>query len=96
MRGLSQQRLAEMICVEKSLLSHFEKGRKAPSFLTFQRMAAALCVSADWLIGRSGVSHVVVVDGGLASRIHKLSAGHRDEVADFVEQLEAFAARSRK
>lgn len=52
MRGLSQSELAEKAGLQTSAVSHFEVGRRAPSFDNLKRLAEALQVSIDFLSGR--------------------------------------------
>ncbi len=51
-RGLSQSDLAERAGFQPSAVSHFETGRRAPSFENLKRLADALGVSTDFLLGR--------------------------------------------
>jgi transcriptional regulator with XRE-family HTH domain len=52
MRGWSQTDLAEKSGMQPSAISHFEVGRRAPSFENLKRLADALQVSMDYLLGR--------------------------------------------
>ena len=52
-RGLSQIDLARKTRLKQSAVSQFETGRRAPSFHNLLRLADALEVSADFLLGRS-------------------------------------------
>lgn len=52
-RRLSQGELARKTHLKQSAISQFETGRRAPSFHNFRRLADALEVSADFLLGRS-------------------------------------------
>lgn len=51
-RGLSQADLAERSGLQSSAVSHFENGRRAPSFDNLKKLADALSVSIDYLLGR--------------------------------------------
>lgn len=50
--ALSQPRLAEMVGMTKHELSRFENQHKCPSVQTLMRLADALGVTTDWLLGR--------------------------------------------
>ena len=50
-RGLRQSELAERAGFQPSAVSHFETGRRAPSFDNLTRLADALGVSTDFLLG---------------------------------------------
>lgn len=49
--GLSQKELATLVGMEPSMISHFEGGKREPSLENFIRIAKALNVSADMLLG---------------------------------------------
>lgn len=51
-RGLSQQELAVKAGLPASSISHFEGGGRKPSFDNLRRLANALDVSTDYLLGR--------------------------------------------
>jgi transcriptional regulator with XRE-family HTH domain len=51
-RGLSQGELATRAGVPPSSISHFETGSRMPSVGNLRRLANALDVSADFLLGR--------------------------------------------
>ena len=51
-KGLSQSELAEKAGFQPSAISHFESGRRAPSFDNLKRLANALSVNIDYLLGR--------------------------------------------
>lgn len=52
LRGWSQAELAEKAGLQTSAVSHFEVGRRSPSFDNLKRLAEALEVSIDFLSGR--------------------------------------------
>jgi transcriptional regulator with XRE-family HTH domain len=51
-RDLSQSELAKIAGLKQSAVSHFESGRRQPSFHNLRRLADALKVPADFLLGR--------------------------------------------
>ncbi len=51
-RKLSQSDLAERSGLQPSAISHFETGRRSPSFDNLRRLADALAVTIDYLLGR--------------------------------------------
>lgn len=56
-RALSQARLAEIIQASQSVVGEYETGGSEPSLRTFERIAAALRVTPQWLIfGKSSVA----------------------------------------
>lgn len=51
-RGMSQSDLGEKAGLQAAAISHFENGRRAPSFANLRKLADALSVSIDYLLGR--------------------------------------------
>ena len=51
-KDLTQSQLAEISGLQSSAISHFEAGRRSPSFDNLKRIADALGVSIDYLLGR--------------------------------------------
>ena len=51
-RGLSQGELAKRAGFQASAISHFETGSRKPSFDNLRRLADALEVTTDYLLGR--------------------------------------------
>jgi len=49
--GISQERLAELAGVERAYVSALERGKRNPTLLTQQRIAAALGITLKQLIG---------------------------------------------
>ena len=60
MRGLSQSDLASKTGLKQVAISLFETGRRAPSFGNLKRLADALEVTSDYLMGRSEFAEVPV------------------------------------
>ncbi|MDE2111107.1 MAG: helix-turn-helix transcriptional regulator [Alphaproteobacteria bacterium] len=52
-RGMRQEQLAERASLQGSAISHFETGKRKPSFDNLRRLADALGVSTDYLLGRT-------------------------------------------
>ena len=52
-RNLKQSELANRAGLQAAAVSHFETGRRAPSFDNLRRLADALNVTTDYLIGRT-------------------------------------------
>jgi transcriptional regulator with XRE-family HTH domain len=51
-RGLSQVELASKTGMQSAAISHFETGQRSPSFENLRKLADALSVSVDYLLGR--------------------------------------------
>jgi len=52
LRGLSQSELASKSGLQPSAVSHFENGRRSPSFDNLKSLSNALDVTTDYLLGR--------------------------------------------
>jgi|SRR5271170_3152157 len=64
LRKMSQSDLAKEADLQPSAVSHFETGRRSPSFANLKALSDALKVTTDYLIGRSdamNVSSVVAI-----------------------------------
>ncbi len=53
LRGLSQSELAKVAKLQPTAISHFETGSRSPSFDNLRRLADALNVTTDYLMGRT-------------------------------------------
>lgn len=53
MRDLSQEKLSEISGLKPAAISHFETGARKPSFDNLKRLAVALAVTVDYLMGRT-------------------------------------------
>ena len=73
-RGLSQSDVAERTGLLQAAVSHFETGRRTPSLENLIRLVDALNVSADVLLGRSGVDSAQP-RGPVAEKLLKAAAG---------------------
>lgn len=51
--GWTQRDLADNTGLKESWVSHFETGRRKPSFASLLKLADGLDVSADFLLGRT-------------------------------------------
>jgi transcriptional regulator with XRE-family HTH domain len=52
-RDFSQAKLAEMTGIDQSVLSHYERGTRAPGAENIAKIARALDVTADFLLSLS-------------------------------------------
>ena len=92
-RQISQADLAQRSGLQPSAISHFESGRRSPSFDNLRRLADALEVTTDYLLGRAndpkGSSSAAVgpVAGQLFRNAEKLSQDDLQMLADFADML---------
>jgi transcriptional regulator with XRE-family HTH domain len=87
-KDLSQTGLAERCGLQPSAISHFETGRRLPSFDNLKRLADALSVTMDYLLGRSDEMRSCGIQSQEFFRdFDKMSAQDRDMIGDFVKML---------
>jgi len=86
-RGLSQDDLAKRANLQPSAISHFETGTRKPSFDNLKRLADALEVSADYLLGRSSEPFGIAEAEPLYRDFENLTAENREIARDFLEAL---------
>jgi len=83
LRKLSQSELAKRAKLMPSAISHFETQQRRPSFHNLRRLADALDVSTDYLLGRVDDLHGT----GSADRLHRHIANLSSTDMDLVESL---------
>lgn len=95
LRQLSKAALAEKAGLPASSISHFEAGSRKPSFDNLRKLAQALNVSTDYLLGRADdlLDDAAAPADPLYRDFKKLSDGDRELARDFMDML---AKRSRK
>ena len=92
-RGLSQSELAEKAGLQPSAISHFELGRRTPSFDNLKRVADALSVTVDYLLGRQPQhANAGPAVEQLFRHFEQLSTSDQEVISSFAELL---AARNR-
>jgi transcriptional regulator with XRE-family HTH domain len=86
-RGLNQGDLAKRASLQDSAISHFETGTRKPSFDNLRRLADALDVTTDYLLGRAKDFTKL----GGADKLHRhynhLSSDDRDVAEKLLELL---------
>ncbi|MBP29006.1 helix-turn-helix transcriptional regulator [Methylobacterium sp.] len=87
LRKLTQSQLAATAGLPASSVSHFEAGARKPSFDNLKRLAGALAVTTDYLLGRSDDPDTSGAVGRLHRDQHKLSAEDLKLTEDFVNML---------
>lgn len=93
LRELSQTQLAALAELPPSSVSHFEAGARKPSFENLKRLATALNVTTDYLLGRSATTEAVATAGRLHRDLGNLSSDDLKLAEDFIGML---ANRSKK
>lgn len=87
-KGLSQSDLAHKTGFQPSAISHFESGRRSPSFENLKRLADALSVTIDFLLGRESEAKSA---GPIAEQLFRdfeqMSADDQESIAKFAKLL---------
>jgi transcriptional regulator with XRE-family HTH domain len=87
-KGLTQSELAEKSGMKPSAISHFESGRRRPSFDNLKKLADALNVNIDFLLDREPKSGVVGPNADkLFRNFEKLSDQDQETLSSFAEML---------
>ena len=89
LRELSQSELAQRAKMPASSIAHFESGSRKPSFDTLRRLANALEVTTDFLLGRVEEPGMAEAGDPLFRDVGKLSGRDRDIAKDFLKMLAA-------
>ena len=87
MRGLDQSSLAEKSGLPPSSISHFEAGSRKPSFLNLRRLATALEVTTDYLLGRVDDPEAFADADPLYRDFKNLSSADRELAHSFMKML---------
>src|SRR5258708_858765 len=89
LRQWSQATLAEKAKLPPSSIAHFETGTRKPSFDTLRRIANALEVSTDYLLGRVDSPGMAEAGDPLYRDVGKLTGSDRELAKDFLKMLAA-------
>jgi transcriptional regulator with XRE-family HTH domain len=87
LRGYSQGVLAERARMPPTSISHFEAGSRKPSFDTLRRLANALEVTTDYLLGRVEQPELAEAGDLLFRDVGKLTGRDRELAKDFLQML---------
>jgi len=87
LRELKQSELAERAKLPPSSIAHFEGGSRKPSFDTLRRLANALEVTTDYLLGRVDDPGLAEAGDPLYRDIGKLTGTDREMAKNFLEML---------
>jgi transcriptional regulator with XRE-family HTH domain len=87
LRKWSQTELAAKAGLPSSSIAHFETGSRKPSFDTLRKLANALDVTTDYLLGRTDNPALAEADDPLYRDVGKLTGHDREIARDFLEML---------
>lgn len=95
-RELNQGELAQRAGLQASAVSHFETGTRKPSFDNLKKLADALRVTTDYLLGRSDDMEGSATSADILHRRYSgLSTEYQEMADEFVKML-ADKAKSKK
>ena len=87
LRGMSQVELAKATGLPPSSIAHFEGGTRKPSFDNLRKIATALNVTTDYLLGRVDDPDVAAAADPLYRYGAKLTEQNRALAEDFMRML---------
>jgi transcriptional regulator with XRE-family HTH domain len=88
LRGLNQNALAAQAKLPASSIAHFEAGSRKPSFDNLRRIAIALKVSTDYLLGRVSEPDVApATTDQLYRHVANITGADREIAEDFLKLL---------
>lgn len=87
LRKWSQSELAEKAGLPPSSIAHFEAGARKPSFDTLRKLANALEVTTDYLLGRVDRPGLAEAGDPLYRDVGKLTGHDRELAKDFLKML---------
>lgn len=86
-RGLSQGDLARRTGLKASAISHFETGTRKPSFDNLRRLADALEITTDYLLGRVTDAQALAGADTLHRHFDRLTSADRKFAANVIQLL---------
>ncbi|GJM04877.1 MAG: HTH-type transcriptional regulator Xre [marine bacterium B5-7] len=88
LRGYNQEALAKKASLQPAAISHFETGARKPSFDNLRKLALALEVTTDYLLGKTDdPEDVGDVNIAFRDELKGMSAEQRDMALNFIEML---------
>ncbi len=93
LRKLSQSELASKSGFQPSAISHFETGTRSPSFDNLKRLADALNVTTDYLLGRT---NEMTLAGPAADKLYRHAEKFSDDDLNALESMAEVLARKNK
>lgn len=96
LRKLKQSEVAERAKLPPSSIAHFEAGARKPSFDTLRRLANALEVTTDYLLGRVDDPGLAEAGDPLYRDMGKLTDRDREIAKEFLEMLAKKAEAKKK
>lgn len=87
-RDLNQEQLANRAGLKPAAISHFETGARKPSFDNLRKLADALSVTSDYLLGRTeDMEGFAEADAAFRDGYKQLTAEQREVALDMIDAL---------
>ena len=87
-RDLNQEELADRAGLPSTAISHFESGKRRPSFDNLRKLADALKVSIDYLMGRTDEpTGAFAGDAEIFRDYENMTEADRELARDFMARL---------
>jgi transcriptional regulator with XRE-family HTH domain len=96
LRELKQNELAARAKLPPSSIAHMEAGTRKPSFDNLKRLAIALEVTTDYLLGRVDEPGLAEAGDPLFRDVGKLTDSDREHARDFLKMLAERSEAKRK
>ena len=96
LRRMSQAELAKAAGLPASSIAHFEGGARKPSFDSLRKLASALNVTTDYLLGRVDVAEAPTANDPLSRYGARLSARDRALAEEILRLMADRASRERE
>ena len=96
LRNMSQAELARTSGIPPSSIAHFEGGTRKPSFDNLRKIATALNVTTDYLIGRSDSPEMATSADPLYRYGANLTEQNREIAEGFLKMLVAHDKKTKK
>ncbi len=87
LRKISQGKLAKLTGFQPAAISHFETGARKPSFDNLKRLADALEVTTDFLLGRVSNPEEIKEADQLYRDIKNLSSGDKEFAEKMIAEI---------
>lgn len=87
LRQMTQAELARAIGLPPSSIAHFESGARKPSFDNLRKLANALNVTTDYLVGQAAEPHIAASADPLYRDVANLTGQNRKTAEDFLRFL---------
>jgi transcriptional regulator with XRE-family HTH domain len=87
LKDMSQSDLAAKAKLPASSIAHFEAGARKPSFDNLRRLAIALQVTTDYLLGRADTPETAAAGDPLYRHMANISDADREIAEEFLKVL---------